>query len=294
MNFRDGCLALFGNRWPGKLFVRRFVAGDTMEDAFRIAEELNRQGFETIINFLGEEVRGREQACENAGMYCNLIGQIQRKKLKARVSVKPSQLGLRIDQHFYRLNLLRVARDALIRGVLLEIDMETEDAAAATIQETIYLAEYYTTKHFPWPELRQALAMNFKDSFVYLYNLTAAGIKIRLCKGAYPSKYTERQVAERFLHAAEILLQRKANPDFATHDLELIKKVFQLKNEYPAVCGFQFLLGLRKRIWKELVEKNERAAIYAPFGTNWLPYAKRRWKYLLKKLPSILRELHSK
>ena len=276
MKFLDICLVWFGSRWPVKKFVQRFVSGDTMEDAFRVAEELNKDGFEAIINFLGEEVKDRAQIRDNVNVYAALIRRIYQQKLRARISVKPSQLGLKIDPRIYWYQMVHIGREAFLYKVPFEIDIETEDTVQKTIQSTIFLKNYFSGL-----DLRQALAMNFKRSFDYLYDLTAAGVKVRLCKGAYPSKYSEKQVRERYYSAASYLLRQKANSDFATHDLELTNRILRLRNEYPAVCGFQFLWGLRKRMWKKLAGQGEHVAIYVPFGKNWLPYAKRCWKYRL-------------
>ncbi len=267
----------------GKPFARRFVAGETMEDAFRVAEELNKQGFGAIINFLGEELKDREQARENARMYVNLIKEISLLKLNARVSLKPSQLGLKIDPKFYWLQLTHVARDAFLYKIPLEIDVETEDTIDETISATNALAKYY-----PGIDLRQAVPMNFKDSLTYLYNLETGFVKVRLCKGAYPSECGKKQIVNNFLSAVVYLLSRKSNPDFATHDLGLIYLVLAAKDKLPSPCGFQFLLGLRKKTWKNLLQKKERVNIYVPFGKNWIPYAKRRWKYIIRKIPSMI------
>lgn len=278
MNLRDKVLYKIG-----KPLSRLFVAGDTMEDALRIAKELNEQGLEAIINFLGEEAEDQRQVYDVARIYSQLVWEIQNRDIGARVSIKPSHLGLKVYPYLYWNRLLSIAGDCFSYKVPLEIDMETEDMAAQTTGMAIQLA-----KHYPGLDLRQCLAMNFKDSFAYLYNLTAAGVKVRLCKGAYPSKYREKEVKERYLTAAYHLFQKKADPDFATHDLELLNRIHSNYRKARTVCGFQFLFGLRRSTWKELSEQNRRVAIYVPFGTNWLPYAKRRWKYIIKKTPSII------
>lgn len=270
----------------GKPLSRLFVSGDTMEDALIVAKELNEQGLEAIINFLGEEVKSRDQAFEAIRVYAQLIWEVRTRGIRARVSVKPSQLGFKIDRQFYSDRLEYVAREAFLFKVPLEIDIETEDTVLETVEATIKLA-----KERPGLNIRQALSMNFKNIFPHLYNLTGSGVKVRLCKGAYPSdppKYNEKEIADRYLSAAVYLFQRRAEPDFATHDLELLSRIHLSRWRYEAICGFQFLFGLRRRTWKELVEKNMRVAIYVPFGTNWLPYAKRRWKYVAKNIPSII------
>ncbi len=287
MKFLDKCLVWFGTKWPVKKFVQRFVSGDTMEDAFRVAEELNKQGLEAIINFLGEEVKSREQAQENVGVYKDILREIYQRKLKARVSVKPSQLGLKINRDFYWHNLWEVGRNAFIFDIPLEIDMETEDTVSATIEGTIHLKEYFTSKIFGAIDLRQAVAMNYKNIFDHIFDLTKAGVKIRLCKGAYKSSISDKnEVKGRYRSAFSFLLRNEADPACATHDLSLTDYALSLENEYP--CEFQFLLGLRKRTWKKLAEERERVAIYVPFGSHWLPYAKRRWIYILKKIPSMI------
>ncbi|MDP3052301.1 MAG: hypothetical protein Q8N42_02215 [bacterium] len=272
-----------------------------MEDAFRVAEKLNEDGLEAIINFLGEEVKDRTQVRDNVNIYTAVIRRIYHQKLRARISVKPSQLGLKINPRFYWLQLWQVGRSAFLFNVSLEIDMGTEDTVAETVQGTIALA-----KNFSGLDLRQTMAMNFKDSFVHLYNLTAAGVKVRLSKGAYSSKYSEKNIAGKFYSATSWLLRMKADQDIATHDLGLLYLIRTLRERLykslgsddavppdPSVqelipCGFQFFLGLRKRTWKKLVKEGERVAVCVPFGSNWLPYAKRRWKYVIKKIPSMI------
>ncbi len=283
MDIWNKCLSDLGEKWPGKKFVKKFVAGENMEDAFRVAQSLNIQGLEAIINFLGEEVNDRQQARENVEFYSGLIEEIWRRKLQARVSVKPSQLGLKIDRRFYWFQLISVARDAYLYRIPIEIDIETEETAPSVIKNTVALAG-----HYPGLKLRQAVAMNFKESFDFLQDLTLAKIPVRLCKGAYASEYSEKKVRERFISAAIYLANHDANPDFATHDLALIYLMRALKEKYHNPFGFQFLLGLRKKWWQKLATDGERVGIYVPFGTNWLPYAKRRWKYIIRKIPSMI------
>jgi proline dehydrogenase len=285
MKLLDRILVKIG--WP---FARLFVAGKEMEDALRVAEELNKQDLTAIINFLGEEVKSQPQAYGNMLMYKKLLNQIRTRKLMARISVKPSQIGLKIDPHFYWRNLWEIGRIAFVSDIPLEIDMETEDTVSATIQATIELKKYFSSTLFGDIDLRQAVAMNYKNIFDHIFDLTKAGVKIRLCKGAYKSSISDKnEVKGRYRSAFSFLLRNEADPACATHDLSLADYALSLKNDYPFSCEFQFLLGLRKKTWKKLAGKGEQVAIYVPFGSHWLPYAKRRWLYILKKLPSIIR-----
>lgn len=278
--------------WAVKIVSSPFVAGDKPEDALRVAAELNKQGVDIIINFLGEDVLTDEQAKENVKIYCQLLHEINTRGLRARISIKPTQLGLpkhiglKLDKYAYRYNLADLAKVNLYYHIPLEIDMEGPETVNETIASTIYLKEC-----LPELDLRQSVAMNFSDSFKWVFDLTSCKVKIRLCKGAYGGDLIgESGLRKRLLSAFLFLLNSSADPDVATHDMGLIGTICFLKEKYSncLLSGFQFLLGFRRRTRRKLVEGGERVVVYAPFGTNRLPYAKRRWKYLLKNLPSFL------
>lgn len=296
MKLLDRILVKVG--WP---FARLFVSGETMEDALNVAKKLEEQGLEAIINFLGEEVKSREQAKENVNVYKDILRKIHQRKLKARISVKPSQLGLKINPDFYWHNLWEVGRYAWDSGIPLEIDLETEDTVSATIQATIELKKYLTTRFFGEIDLRQALAMNFMTSLNYIFDLTEAGVKIRLCRGAYGGDFIDKnEIKGRFRSAVSYLLRRKADFDSGTHDADLLYSTSDLEEEWgPASYGSQFLFGLYDLLGLDVVcsrieqkkRKKIEKKIYLPFGDNWLPYAKRRRAYLVKKIPIIIKNI---
>ena len=267
MKTMDMLFSSLENHWPGKYFLSRFVAGEETEDALMVAEKLNKEGFTAIINFLSEGVE--KQTVRNTAIrYREILREIFRRKLEARISIKPSQLGLKISRDFYWYNLKEVARDAFLFGIPLEIEIETEDTAGEIINGTIGLAKYYQGL-----DLRQTLAMNCKNSFDYLFALMQVGVKVRICKGAYQGDISDKnEIKGRFRSLASYLLRRRADPEFATDDLELINHILSLISDYhPVSCGFQFFFGLRKKTWEKLKDGGERVSIYVPFGAknNW-------------------------
>jgi len=277
MKTMDMLFSSLENHWPGKYFLSRFVAGEEMDDALMVAEKLNKEGFTAIIHFLGEEEEVEGVGGTNSSksryrytviIYREILREIFRRKLEGRISIKPSQLGLKISRDFYWYNLLKIARDAFLFGIPLEIDMETEDTVVETINETVSLAEYYQGL-----DLRQTLAMNCKKSFNYLFALMQVGVKVRICKGAYQGDISDKnEIKGRFRSLASYLLRRRADPEFATDDLELINHILSLISDYhPVSCGFQFFFGLRKKTWEKLKDGGERVSIYVPFGAknNW-------------------------
>ncbi|MFQ5761571.1 MAG: hypothetical protein ACE5PO_00920 [Candidatus Bathyarchaeia archaeon] len=74
--------------------VRRWIAGETAEEALRRAKKANQLKLNAIVNFLGEHVTESVEASSVVQEYVNLTEAISRRKLRACISVKPSQLGL--------------------------------------------------------------------------------------------------------------------------------------------------------------------------------------------------------
>lgn len=271
MKMFDSCFKLVG-----KPFASKFIAGKDVYSAFKVVRELNWVGADGIINFLGEEVKDHLQVLDNFLLYKKIIEEGSLNHLKFRISVKPSQIGLSISDGLYMRNLVDIALFAGAWGVPMEVDMEEEDTASRIVTSTIRLrTDYYNIP------VRQAVAVNMKHAFHYIMDLASIGVKVRLCKGAYASTYTSQVVVQdRFKQAAWRLLYHESDPDFATHDPNLITAFGNCILSH----GFQFLLGLGEKYQKRLLGKECRVAIYVPFGENWMPYAKRRWKYFLGKM----------
>ncbi|MFP4074677.1 MAG: proline dehydrogenase, partial [Actinomycetota bacterium] len=82
----------------GRAVAERFVAGDTLDDAVEVAVELNDQGFSVSLDLLGEEVHDRDTALQATAEYLDCLDRIAEVGLDANISIKPTQLGLAIDE----------------------------------------------------------------------------------------------------------------------------------------------------------------------------------------------------
>ncbi len=268
-------------------FAKRFIAGNEPEDAINVTEKLNKKGVVAILNFLGEDIKTTSQAAITRNFYILLIRAIWDKKLQARISIKPSQLGLQIDPVVYLNNLLIIGKAAIKFNIPVEIDIEHSKDVESTVNAAA------TLKHLlPELDLRQAVQMRLKRTPKDIKKLSQAGVKIRLCKGAYKDDESaliyEKFVISQYTKIARQLISKKTNPAIATLDYDLLKK-FISKCESEK-CEIQLLYGFQKRLAYRLGRKNLPCAVYVPFGTNWLPYGMRRFKYILSKLPSIIKD----
>jgi proline dehydrogenase len=80
-----------------KLAVRRFMPGESLDEALVAAGEQNRLGLAVTLTHLGENLRDKAEADGVLAHYVGVIDRIRAGNLNAEVSIKPTQLGLDID-----------------------------------------------------------------------------------------------------------------------------------------------------------------------------------------------------
>ncbi len=93
-------------------FARRYVAGETLEDAVRTVRELSAEGAMATIDVLGESVTRREQTEQTRDEYLQVLDAIVANRLPANVSIKPTAIGLSIDPQLARENCRAICRKA--------------------------------------------------------------------------------------------------------------------------------------------------------------------------------------
>src|SRR5919106_3357737 len=109
---------------PGKALARRFVAGDTLDVAVDVARRLNAEGFPVSLDLLGEEVHDRDLALAATDEYLGCLDRIAANSLDANISIKPTQLGLAIDEGMAMAAIDRLGSQAARVGTTVTIDME--------------------------------------------------------------------------------------------------------------------------------------------------------------------------
>ena len=77
--------------------ARKFVAGETAEEALSVIRRLNGHGLKATLDFLGEDVSSESQAEGGTREIERLFELIKRAKLDCNVSIKLTQLGLNLD-----------------------------------------------------------------------------------------------------------------------------------------------------------------------------------------------------
>lgn len=260
---------------PGKALARRFVAGENLDDAVRVAKSLNAEGFLVSLDLLGEEVRDRDTAVAAREEYLDCLRRIAVEDLDANISVKLTQLGLNIDGGLVAEAIDLLALQATNTGTTVTIDMEDSRHTAATVD----LYEKAQKQHGNLGLALQAYLRRTPDD---LKRLIPLGGHIRLCKGAYvePPSIALRSKSEvdgAFAEQVRTLMGSVgALPAIATHDQAIVDLTRKLAANRDQPFEFQMLYGVRPTLQHELVAAGFPLRVYLPFGSQWYPYLTRR------------------
>ena len=201
----------------------RYIAGEKLDDALRVVRELNDQGKLATIDVLGEEIAEPDEARAIAAAYRETFEAIERGRLDANVSVKPTALGLKLGYELFRENLLDVVRHAAGRGNFVRIDMED----ASTTDDT--LRAYRELRESGFDDVGIVLQARLKRTLADLAELAELRPNVRLCKGIYlePAEIAYRDfdsIRAGFVQALEQLLELGCYVGIATHDEWLVEQ----------------------------------------------------------------------
>jgi len=279
---RNATLRNFSERSAmGRRMSSRFVAGMTLDEVVHSAEALQKLGIASTLDSLGENVTTPEEARHSADIYHRLLDAIQaRPNINANVSVKLTQMGMDLDPGLAEEIVAGLVQHAVTACTFVRVDMEGSEYTQATIDMVRRLHAKPENRGHVGIVIQAYLYRSEED----IRTLTADGIRIRLCKGAYKEASNlafpeKNDVDANFVKLTHQLLTSGTYHGIATHDEEMIaatKKFVQENGIDPKSFEFQMLYGIRRDLQKSLVREGYNARVYVPFGTEWYPYFMRR------------------
>jgi len=266
----------------------RYVAGSTLDDVVRVVRRLNSEGAMATIDVLGEEVAERDKALAAVEEYVCVLQAIDQHGLDSNVSIKPTLLGLKIDEAFCRDNIDRIAVVAKQSGNFVRIDMEDNTTTDATLR-------IYRELHARHGNLGCVLQAYMRRTLKDIDELPAERPSVRLCKGIYVEPRTLAwkgydTVRANFASALEKLLAKGVYVGIATHDEYLAARAVALLDRYGVPRDryeFQMLLGVDDELRRILLAAGHRLRVYVPYGRDWYPYSMRR----LRENPEVARHV---
>ena len=271
-----------------RAFARRFIAGETVEDAIAAVRHIQSQGLLVTLDYLGESVTSLAAAETATREYLSLIEAIDRADVERNASLKLTQLGLDVDRAICVDNLRKILTAAeqcgagpstpLRAGLFVRIDMESSAYTDATLD--IFETVWRLGHHNVGVVLQSCLHRTEKD----FERVNALGARIRLVKGAYREPKSvayqlKSDVDSAYLRLAKRLLTEGTYPAIATHDEDILNEVKRFAAERgipPRAYEFQLLYGIRRDLQNALRDAGHPVRVYVPFGREWFPYFMRR------------------
>jgi proline dehydrogenase len=273
-----------------RIIAGRWIAGASIMDAIERSKRLNASGIKAVINYLGEEFDDEEDVTDAVNTYLMLIREISRTHIKADISMKASQIGLRISRSKFTDNFSKIVKFADGKKVFVWLDMENANDVGATIAA-------YSSQLRKNHNIGICIQSYLKRSSSDIKRLLKIGAAIRLVKGAYsadPSAayQTRQDTTINYIKLMKYLFLNSKSFVIATHDAEIISAAKKLNADNKRRVWYAMLNGIRNSYAIKLAARRENVEIYVPFGRRWVSYSYRRLKEA-SNLSLVLRSLFS-
>ena len=278
------------NRWLGqhacrlpflRRSVRRFLPGETLEDALGACGNLAKANLPTVLTYLGESVTERQEALAVTTHYAEVLKCLEKSGIPTEISVKLTQLGLDLDPGFCLTNFLKLLNQDSGRSTIW-IDMEQ----SSYVDRTLQLVERARATA---PNVGVCVQAYLRRTENDVVALIANGTAVRLVKGAYAEPVEvafryKREVDENYFCLAKRLLGKEARRNgvrtaLATHDPKLIQRITQwaeVEGLSRSEIEFQMLYGIQREQQRELARTAYRCRVLISYGGSWFPWFMRR------------------
>jgi proline dehydrogenase len=269
-----------------KKFSSKYIAGETLDEAVQLIKTLNASGVYATIDVLGESIKTKEESIRNKLSCEQVLDSIRDNSLKSNLSIKPTQMGLDIDEEFAYEQIKELVARAKSENNFVRLDMEDSPFTRKTIN-------IYKKLKANFDNVGIVLQAYLKRTYDDVVALCKTQSNFRLCKGIYiePEKiaYKDRQIIrDNYLKCLEYILCSRSYVGIATHDDYLINKAYELVNKLNVPKGnfeFQMLLGVREELRNKINSDGYKIRVYVPFGKDWYAYSIRR----LQENPQVAR-----
>jgi proline dehydrogenase len=259
--------------------ANRYIAGETVDEALRLVGSLNERGIRATLDILGEHIHKLDQARQAVSSYTAVLDSINKRKLDSTISIKLTQLGLKVDREACFELARQVVRHANEVNNFVRVDMEDSSCTTETLEIYRRLRGEYSNVGV----VVQAYLRRTADDVDALQDLRP---NYRLCKGVYMepadiSYHDMRVINRNYAYLLEKMLRNGSYVGIATHDelmvweaMRIIRDLHLPKTAYE----FQMLLGVNEQLRDIIHAAGHHLRVYIPFGRDWYAYSVRRLK----------------
>ncbi len=271
---------------------KRYIAGDTLEEALDVAIDLNRRGFMTTLDLLGEDTTRIELAHRAANDYSKILKACVRRGIDGNISVKPTQFGLKLDLGLCTDLFGGLIEEARSLGYFVRVEMEDSTCTQLTV-------ELYRTLLADHDNMGVVVQSYLRRSPADVEAISRFSPNVRMVKGVYVEAegiaYPDGDaIRNQFMNLSETLLRADSYVAFATHDETLVEEACLMVDRLGlprTAYEFQMLLGVAEGLRQRILESGRRVRVYVPFGSDWYRYSMRRLRENPKLAGYVLRSM---
>ena len=278
-------------KWFVGWVSRRYVAGNTINDAVKVMQRLSKENACFTVDVLGEEISTMAEAQYFYDEYARLIEEIIKHKLDSNLSIKPTAFGLLIDAEKGYLNIKNLVEMAAKHDMFVRLDMEDHRVTQDTIDVVVNLHNEGLKNV---GTVYQGRLFRTLDDIDYLEQKLGAAADYRICKGIYlePEEIAHTgysEIVSATNASIDKMLAAGAYCAVASHDKPVIDHALSALKSYGMGPGikdprensgqprngkgpgyeFQMLLGVRGPLRRKLAAQGHRTRVYIPYGEKW-------------------------
>ena len=261
------------------VFSKKYIAGETLQDAVNLTKSLNEKGIYATLDVLGEAIQNKTEAVNFKNEALKVFDAIVENNLMANLSLKPSQMGLALDEKFAFEQIGELCEKAKGINNFVRIDMEDSTLTDSTLN-------LYKKIHEKYSNVGVVIQAYLRRTYDDVVRFNKLGTNYRLCKGIYVESpniaYKDKQaIRDSYVKCLKAMFKEGNYVGIATHDEYLINEAYKLIKEMNIPKDkfeFQMLLGVREDLRDKINSDGYKIRIYVPFGEQWYLYSMRRLK----------------
>lgn len=252
--------------------ARRYIGGETLDQALATRKELRAQGFQTSLEFMGENVTTQAEAKEATQEFLKIINALKNENKPDRVSLDLSHLGLVLDPQLGMDHFRSLARLSENTSIELFISSEGLDRTDEVLDAYFQLSREFSHVHIT---LQAYLHRTPKDLERVLKESRG---KVRMVKGAFEGPkelFLSRgpELNARYIEMINTLFEAKRYCSIATHDPQMIELIIPLlENRHHSMYEFEMLYGIGTNQLNDLKKQGHPCRQYVVYGKEWYLY----------------------
>ncbi|WP_102127080.1 proline dehydrogenase family protein [Deinococcus planocerae] len=257
---------------------RRYVAGETREEALARIAEINARSHAATVDYMGESCRDAGKARTETQAILELAAALGERGLESSLSLDISHVGSLVDEDLCYENMCHIARAAQNIGQEVMISMEGSDRTDATL-------EMYNRLHKRLNEQFGNVGITIQARMLRterdLSRLLERPGRIRLVKGAYhesPSvayPFESTETGDAYRRYARQLIASGHPCSIATSDPGIhtdLQAFIEAEHHREQPFEFEILMGLGSERLDSLRSRGYRTREYVVFGSEWFLY----------------------